>query len=84
MKSQRTPGFTVHCGVEVKKFLAYIKLNRQENIINCSHPMTSYSECGNLRLLHLNSYLTMQLGWCSQERRRFRVTTVAYFDRKRL
>ena len=84
MKFQCTQDFTVHCGVEVKKFLAYIKLSMQENIINCSHSMTSYSECGNLRLLYLNSYLRMQLGGFSREPRRLRVTAIAYFDRIRL
>ena len=84
MKSQSTPYFTVHCGVEVKKILAYIKLSMQENIINSSHSVTSYSECGNLQLLYLYSYLTMQLGGCLWAHRRFRVTTIAYLDRIRL
>ena len=84
MKSQSTPYFTVHCGIEVEKFLAYIELSMQEYIINSSHSMTSYSECGNLRLLYLNNCLTMQLSGCYRERRRFRMTTIAYFDRIRL
>ena len=52
----------MHCGVEVETFLAYIKLSMHGNIINCSHSMTSHSECGNLRLLYLNSYLRVQVG----------------------
>ena len=49
VKSQSTSSLTVHCSVEVKKFLTYIKSCMQKCIINCRHSMISLPTFGNLQ-----------------------------------